>query len=86
MGEPGDSGGFAFRTGLAQPSPGEGEGEDDPLSQYDAVVLGDVAPDDVAPGFWKRLERFVAERGGTLIVSPGPGHWSDLFGDRGRPR
>src|SRR5207249_2314182 len=65
--EPGDFGGFAFRTGLTQPSPGGGggAGEDDPLTQYDAIVLGDVAPDDVAPGFWKRLERFVAERGGT---------------------
>jgi hypothetical protein len=50
----------------------------DPLGSFDVIVLGDVAPADVNAATWARLESFVAERGGTLILSPGPRFWSSL--------
>jgi hypothetical protein len=51
----------------------------DPLGTFEAVVVGDVAPADLSPSDWARLEWFVAERGGTLILSPGPKTWSALM-------
>jgi len=55
--------------------------KDDPLSRFDAIILGDVAPADIPVGFWERLESHVAERGGTLIIVPGPRHWRELWGE-----
>ena len=37
-------------------------------------------PADLPAADWSRLEWFVAERGGTLIVGPGPKSWSALVG------
>ncbi|HEV3164506.1 MAG TPA: vWA domain-containing protein [Isosphaeraceae bacterium] len=47
----------------------------DPLGAFDAIVIGDVAPSDLGDKAWTRLESYVAERGGTLIFSPGPRSW-----------
>jgi hypothetical protein len=47
----------------------------DPLGSFDAIVLGDVDPRDATPEVWARLEAYVAERGGTLVLAPGPRHW-----------
>ena len=47
----------------------------DPLGRFDAIVLGDVDPADLPAEAWARLESYVGERGGTLIVSPGPRFW-----------
>jgi hypothetical protein len=47
-------------------------GETDPLGAYDAIFLGDVDPGLMAAETFARLERFVAGRGGTLIMSAGP--------------
>ena len=44
---------------------------EDPLWQYDCIVLGDVAPEQLPTIDRKRLERYVADRGGTLVVSAG---------------
>ncbi len=52
--------------------------EADPLGNFDAVIVGDVDPADATPEFWARLDAYVAERGGTLIVIPGPRAWSAL--------
>ncbi|HEX8203412.1 MAG TPA: hypothetical protein VF590_23250, partial [Isosphaeraceae bacterium] len=52
----------------------------DPLGSFDAIVLGDVAPGDATPEVWARLDAYVAARGGTLIVSPGPRSWPELAG------
>jgi hypothetical protein len=46
----------------------------DPLLDFDCVVLGDVAPDDLPGPERRRLEKFVAERGGTLIMVAGKRH------------
>ncbi len=45
--------------------------DEDPLDNYDVIVVGDVALDGET---WRRLERFVAERGGTLVLMAGPQH------------
>lgn len=41
------------------------------LDEFDIVVLGDVAPDRLEDADQKRLARFVADRGGFLIVLAG---------------
>lgn len=46
------------------------EGEDS-LRKYDCILLGDVLPEQLALADRRRLERYVAEHGGTLIVSAG---------------
>ena len=48
------------------------QGENDPLGDFDAVILGDADPADLPAEAWARLEAFVAERGGTLVVGAGP--------------
>jgi hypothetical protein len=50
----------------------------DPLGSFDAVVIGDVDPADVTAETWAWLDAYTAERGGTLIVVPGPRFWSTL--------
>jgi len=45
--------------------------QSDPLMDFDCIVLGDVAPEQLPMEDRKRLERFVAERGGTLIMVAG---------------
>lgn len=52
----------------------------DPLGSFEAIWIGDVNPADLAPADWARLEAYVAERGGTLILSPGPRWWVSLLG------
>ncbi len=52
----------------------------DPLGTFEAIVIGDVDPADLSAEDWSRLEWFVAERGGTLILGPGPKSWSALVG------
>ena len=47
----------------------------DPLGAYDAIVVGDVDPSSMPPDAWARLDSYVAERGGTLILLPGPRGW-----------
>ena len=43
----------------------------DALAKYDCVVLGDVSPEQLPPADRKRLEQFVADRGGTLVIVAG---------------
>jgi hypothetical protein len=62
-----------------------GEGSDDPLSRFDAVILGDVAAADIPSGFWDRMESHVSQRGGALIVVPGPRRWEELWSGANRP-
>ena len=61
------------------------EADPDPLAKYDLVVLGDVAPGDLSPEIWTRLDRFVAARGGTLVALPGP-RSLPAWTDGGTPR
>ena len=43
----------------------------DPLLKYDCILLGDVPPEQLPFADRRRLEKYVAERGGTLIVAAG---------------
>ncbi|WP_435020861.1 hypothetical protein TA3x_002062 [Tundrisphaera sp. TA3] len=57
----------------------------DTLARFDLIVLGDIAPADVDPDTWARLDHFVAARGGTLAILPGPRSLDAWSGDaRGR--
>lgn len=46
-------------------------GEDDPLDIYDCILLGDVPPDKLDADDRRRLERYVGQRGGTLVLLAG---------------
>jgi len=43
----------------------------DALAAYDCIILGDIAPADLTPPDRERLLRYVADRGGTLVISAG---------------
>ncbi|HZT83366.1 MAG TPA: vWA domain-containing protein, partial [Gemmataceae bacterium] len=43
----------------------------DAFSVYDCVVLGDVSPEQLPRADRKRLEKYVGERGGTLVILAG---------------
>jgi hypothetical protein len=58
--------------------------EPDPLGRYDLIVVGDVDPADLPPEAWKRIDVYVAERGGTLAILPGPRFWPTLAGEGSR--
>ncbi|MCI0465193.1 MAG: hypothetical protein L0Z62_50365, partial [Gemmataceae bacterium] len=46
-------------------------GEPDALADYDCLILGDVSPEQLPLPERSRLERYVADRGGTLIFVAG---------------
>jgi hypothetical protein len=43
----------------------------DPLFEYDCVILGDVLPEQLPRPDRERLRRYVADRGGTLVILAG---------------
>ena len=45
--------------------------EPDALANFDCIVLGDVAPDQLPPAERTRLLKYVADRGGTLVIVAG---------------
>jgi hypothetical protein len=45
--------------------------EPDALAAYDCIVLGDVSPEQLPLEERKRLEKYVSERGGTLVILAG---------------
>lgn len=51
----------------------------DPLGSFDAIILGDVPAEDLSTETWERIDRYVAGRGGTLIVNAGPRGWPALL-------
>jgi hypothetical protein len=55
------------------PAPAEDQkGEQpDPLLLYDCIILGDVSPEQLSPADRRRLERYVAQHGGTLVLLAG---------------
>jgi hypothetical protein len=61
----------------ALPAHARTPGEPDSLGKFDAIVVGDA---DLPADTWTRLESFVGERGGTLVLVPGPRHWPAQLG------
>lgn len=43
----------------------------DPLYQYECIILGDVPPEKLPRADRQRLERYVADQGGTLVLLAG---------------
>jgi hypothetical protein len=43
----------------------------DALAEFDCIILGDVSPAQLPPADRVRLERYVADRGGTLVILAG---------------
>jgi hypothetical protein len=43
----------------------------DPLFDYDCIILGDVMGEQLSPADRARLEKYVADRGGTLVILAG---------------
>lgn len=58
----------------------------DPLGNFDLIVIGDVDPSDFNADSWQRIESYVADRGGTLVVSPGPRYWPAVHGASAKVR
>jgi len=53
----------------------------DPLLKYDCIILGDVAPEQLPLADRRRLERYVGERGGTLVLLAGKRFMPLVFQD-----
>ncbi len=73
-----NSGGAAYADAFPKPPDAPAAGatpKPDPLGAFDAIVVGDVDPASMPPDAWARLDAYVAERGGTLILVPGPRGW-----------
>lgn len=49
--------------------------QEDPLLRYDVIFLGDVAPENLPRADRQRLERYVAQTGGTLVLQAGKRSW-----------
>ena len=64
--------GHAYESSLP-PRGNASRNEPDPLGSFDAIILGDVSPDEVPADLWARFEAFVAGRGGTLVLMPARG-------------
>jgi hypothetical protein len=59
--------------------------EPDAFASYDCIILGDTAPDQLTPADRTRLEKYVADRGGTLVLLAGKRSMPLAFGDGGKP-
>jgi hypothetical protein len=70
-----------FVYGTAPPAVESGKA--DLLGAFDAVVVGDLDPADAPGEFWARIDAYVSERGGTLILLPGPRFAAALAGNAG---
>lgn len=58
----------------------------DALVDYDCIVLGDVSPAQLPPDDRARLEKYVADRGGTLVILAGKRFMPRAFpADEGDP-
>ncbi len=78
--QPGSDGSFpsSYETQIpARPEPADRQ--PDPLGAFDIVIVGDVGAADLTPEVIARLESYVAERGGTLVLNPGPKSWATLL-------
>jgi hypothetical protein len=55
----------------------------DALAEFDCIILGDVSPDQLPPADRARLEKYVADRGGTLVVLAGKRYMPQAFLEAG---
>ncbi len=69
-----------FATSLPPP-PEPGSNQSDPISEFNVIILGDVPPEKLSDSLLERLELFVADQGGTLVILTGPRSWPDRWRD-----
>jgi hypothetical protein len=60
------------RTSGADPD----QDQPEPLGSFDVIFIGDVAPADITSETWARLDSYVAQRGGTLVLGAGLRQWA----------
>jgi hypothetical protein len=53
----------------------------DPLGAFDTIIVGDIGTDGLSAEAWTRLESYVADRGGTLVLAAGPRSYPALSGE-----
>jgi len=70
--------GLLPRTFFASSLP-EGTQQQQTLDRLDLMIWGDADPRSVDPSSWEKLERFVADDGGTFVVSAGRRHYTALL-------
>ena len=63
-----------FPRSLKMPVAAPG-GKESPFQEFDAVILGDVAATQLSTAVWENLDKFVREKGGTLILTAGKRHF-----------
>ncbi len=63
---------LAIPEEAAQPS-------ESPFAEYDAIIIGDVAPSQLPEKTWTLLDRFVREGGGTLVLTAGKDHFPRAY-------
>ncbi len=68
-----------YETALP-PRPDDTATTADPLGSFDAILIGDIDPAGFDSRVWSRLDSYVADRGGTLVISSGPRYWAALAG------
>jgi len=77
------------KAGLAKsklPEPKKDEPNRDPLLDYDCILLGDVSPEEMPIADRRRLEKYVAERGGTLVMLAGKRYQPMAYGNALSPK
>ncbi len=50
-----------------------------PFAEYDAIIIGDIAPSQLPGKTWDLLDRFVQEGGGTLVLTAGKDHFPRAY-------
>ena len=67
-----------FPRRLEMPPAEEGE-PPAPFAEFDAVILGDVAPHHLPTGGLEALDHFVREQGGTIVMIGGKRHFPESY-------
>src|SRR5262249_19969297 len=83
-----DHEGNPFRTLPVKPKAPEKEGEavgPDPLNDYQCIIVGDVSPEHMTLEERKRLEKYVSDHGGTLVIVAGKRFMPRAFQQSARP-
>ncbi len=55
------------------------QANESPFAEYDAIIIGDVAPSELPEPTWLLLDRFVREGGGTLVLTAGKDHFPTAY-------
>lgn len=66
-----------FKSKLSQlPQPAE---QSTPFSKYDCVIIGDISPRHLPLAEWRKLERYVRDEGGTIVMTAGKRYFPHAY-------